>query len=44
MSWLTVLYIAALAGAFTGCGAFLHVVRLRHRDPEETGEPRGSEE
>ena len=34
MTWLTVLYVALLAGAFVGCPAFVRVMALRHRDPE----------
>ncbi len=32
MRALTVLYVLFLAGAFTGCAAWLRVAVLRHRD------------
>jgi hypothetical protein len=36
---LSVLYVTLLAGASTGCGALLRVLRLRHSEPRD-GEPR----
>ncbi len=30
--WLTVLYVMFLAGAFTGCGGYLRLLVLRHRE------------
>jgi len=29
----TVLYVMFLGGAFTGCGAYLRVLFLRHKEP-----------
>ena len=32
MSWLLVLYVMFLAGAFTGCATWLRLVRGRHQE------------
>ena len=34
MTGLMVLYVTVLAGASTGCGALLRVLRLRHQEPD----------
>ena len=32
LSWVTVLYVLFLAGAFTGCAGYARAAWLRHRD------------
>ena len=34
MSWVTVVYVLFVAGAFTGTATLAHVHRLRHQDVE----------
>ena len=32
MTWLTVLYVLFVAGAFTGCAGYVRAALLRHRE------------